>query len=217
MSEKQKRKAIEELSAFLDGEAINPEDIELRVKADPDAARLAKDLSALSAELGRLPAPDIHPAFRTRVMANVRETDRDLAPPQISWPWRSFAAMVVLAPFAAAFWTFWWSPPAIPEADSQRALVHYLFEQDENVVIDELASLFADDVGVADGEWTAPSNSDALEDVEDSEWLDVLAMDSSFMALDGAWSSEELDIFTDDELQEFERLLLNESIGDATI
>ncbi len=217
MNDKRNHKELEELSAYLDGEATRPRDVERRIDNDADAALIAKELSALSTELGRLPAPDIHPAFRTRVMAHVRETDREPAPPLISWRWRSFAAMVVLAPFAAAIWTFWWAPPAVPEADSQRALVKYLFEQDDEVVLDQLASLLADDVDAVNGDWTIASDASALEAVNESEWLDVLAMDSSFVALDSAWSGDDWSNLSDEEVRELERLLLDEPMEDATI
>ena len=218
MDDKKNRKALEELSAYLDGEAVNPAEVKRRIEEDPDAARMAKDFSSLSTELGRLPAPDVHPGFRTRVMANVRETPRESAPPLVSWPWRAFAAMVVLTPFAAVMWTFLWLPQGIPEVDSQRALVHYLLEQDEEVVLNELAALFVDEM---DRVWSATGDAGDLESVPETEWLDVLAMDADFVAWDGALGQENwgdlADSLSDDEVREFRILLMEQASGDVTI
>lgn len=221
MNDKQNRKTLEELSAYLDGEAANPAEVERRIDAEPETARMAKELTVLSDALGRLPVPDVHPAFRTRVMAHVRETEREAAPSRFSWRWRAFAAMVVLVPFGAAIWLFWLSPPAIPEADGQRVLVRYLLEQDEDVVLTELAELFVNELDSADSPWLANSGDDRLASVDDAEWLDVLAMDSAFAAWDDALDSTIPDsgseTFSDDELREIERLLIDEATGDSTI
>ncbi len=220
MNDKLNKKAFVELSAHLDGEAVNPSDVKRRMAADPESARMAKDLSALSEALGKLPAPEVHPAFRTRVMAHVRETEREAAP-RLSWRWRAFAAMVVLGPIGTAIWSFWLTTPTMPEADSQRVLVQYLLEQDEDVVLTELAELFVNELDSADSPWLANGGVDRLESVDDAEWLDVLAMDSAFAAwdddLDGAIPDDVPETFSEDELREIERLLLEQTTGDATI
>ena len=221
MNDKQERKAFEELSAYLDGEAVNPSDVKRRMAEDPESARVAKELSALSEALGKLPAPDVHPAFRTRVMAHVRETEREAAPSTLSWRWRAFAAMVVLGPVCAAIWSFWLASPTMPEADGQRVLVQYLLEQDEDVVLTELAELFVDELDTADSPWLASGGVDPLESVNDAEWLDVLAMDSALDlwddGLDDAISDDVSESISEEELREIERLLLDQPTGDATI
>ena len=213
-------KKTEELSAFLDGEASKPDEVRRRLEDDPDTARMAKDLSALTKELRRLPTPDVHPAFRTRVMATVRETPRASAPPRVTAWWRALAAMVVLAPFAAAIWTFWWSPPGIPEMDSQQALVHYLLEQDEDVVMDQLAEMFAGQMDTFDADGPMSEGDYPLDSVQETEWLDVLAMDATFVdwcnALEEDHWDKFADSFSEDELLEFERLLLEQTTGDTT-
>lgn len=281
MKDKQNKKAIEELSAYLDGESSNPAEVKRRLDADPDAARMASELSAISEALGRLPAPDVHPAFRTRVMATVRETPRVKGPGRLSWRWQAFAAMVVLAPFAAAIWTFGVSPPSMrpespaspaPVAVNYRALVHYLFEQDEEVVLEELAtvlgvgtfpagivpnrtknewpggiigdlSAYANDAewqGVLTGlfgprrvvwtqvsrgirvDWPRERADVELLDVDDAEWLDVLAMmEPTVTGWDGALGQDHWDNVTDslyvDEQRELKLLLMDLSTGDTTI
>jgi hypothetical protein len=215
MNDKRSHKTVEELSAYLDGESTKAGEIKRRLDADPDATRLAEEFAALSKQLGRLPAPEVHPAFRTRVMAHVRETRRM---PLLSWPWRAFAAMVVIAPVAAAIYTLWLSPPETPQRVEQRALVLYLLEQEEDAVLDQLAELYA---GEAVNEWAAASGSASLDEFDETVWLDVLAMDDTFMEWADAVANESWDAaaetMTDTELREFRRLVLEGSNGDTTI
>jgi hypothetical protein len=212
---------IEELSAFLDGEASKPETVKRRLEDDADAERMAKDLSALSNQLRRLPAPDVHPAFRTRVMATVRETPRATALPRVTARWQAFAAMVVLAPFAAAIWTFWSPPSAITETNDQQTLVQYLLEQDEDIVLDQLAEMFVDELDTIDGIGYAGDGDYPLETVQETVWLDVLAMDATFATWGDALEEDRWDTIADsiseDELRELNRLLLEQTSGDTTI
>lgn len=215
MNDKKSQKNLEELSAYLDGEAANAAEIQRRLDADPEAARIAQEFAALSKQLGRLPAPNVHPAFRTRVMAHVRETRRI---PLLSWPWRAFAAMVVLAPVAAVTYTLWFSTPESQQHVEQRALVLYLLEQDEDAVLDQLAELYASEAG--NGLNETPESA-PLDEVEETVWLDVLAMDATFMEWADAVSSESWDAaaetMTDAELRELERLVREQPNGDTTI
>jgi hypothetical protein len=210
MDEKKKQRLLEELSAFLDGESSDPETVAARLERDPESAQLAKELSALGDALGRLTPPDVHPAFRTRVLAHVRETRRK---PVLTWRWNAFAAMVVLAPFAAAMYVLWSEPEDVTPTEAQAALVRYMLEADENEVIDTLAARI--DLAVPD------AAEDALPPDDDEVWLDVLAADLSFEAWDepfdgGDWQ-DELEGLTDDEFRELGALILSGANGDATI
>ena len=64
----------EELSAYLDGEAHDAGEIARLLQHDANLARHYAELSSLSAHLKRLPAPEVHPAFATRVLAGARES-----------------------------------------------------------------------------------------------------------------------------------------------
>jgi len=179
MNDKHDQKSLEELSAYLDGEAANPVEVKRRIETNPDAAQLADELSSLSEEVGRLPAPEVHPAFRTRVLAHVREEPRDAASPLVSWPWRALAAIVVIAPFAAGIWTFWLSPPAIPERvveSDPRPLIQYVMEQDSEVVLDELASLDRNSISFPTRTWSVGNVENVLQFVDDAEWQAALEM-----------------------------------------
>ena len=129
-----------------------------------------------------MPAPDVHPAFRTRVMAHVRETPRESAAQVVSWPWRTFAAMVVLVPVAALFYVMQFAAEEPRPLDGDRALVQYLMNNDEDEILFRLSELYDDEM---DAEWSGSFSLDAFESVDDTVWLDVLAMDPAF----GEWAN----------------------------
>ena len=63
----------EELSAYLDGEARDSAGVARLLQSDPKAARRYEELARLSSHLKSLSAPEVHPAFATRVLASARE------------------------------------------------------------------------------------------------------------------------------------------------
>lgn len=67
------KETIEELSAFLDGEAKAPERIAEMLQKDPEAARYVAELRRLSERVRSLSPPAVNPAFSTRVLGRVRE------------------------------------------------------------------------------------------------------------------------------------------------
>lgn len=208
MKDKTRDKAFEELSAYLDGEADSPGEVKDRIEGDPDAAKLAEDLAVLSREMGRLPAPDVHPAFRTRVMAHVRETPPESAQPRLSWPWRALAAMVVLAPVAALFYAAFLMSPDPLQTNGDRALVQYLLNHDEDEILHRLSELYTDEF---DDEWFGESSWGAMDPVDESVWLDVLAMDPAFAEWAATVES------TDERLWDVDSLLDDAIRGDTTI
>ena len=64
---------IDALSAYLDGEAANPDAIAAHLRECPACARRLQELRAVSCATQALSAPETDPAFVTRVMAEVRE------------------------------------------------------------------------------------------------------------------------------------------------
>lgn len=109
MNEKDKHRLYEMLSAYLDGESDAPAEIERLIESDADAARLYTELSRLSTSLKSLPAPEVHPAFATRVMAHVREA-RDAGSAVPAWRQvvvKLLGAAAAVALIAIAVWPFW--------------------------------------------------------------------------------------------------------------
>jgi hypothetical protein len=70
-----KRHVLEELSAYIDGEARHPKRIERHLSQCPDCARRHMELLKLSSHLGAMKDPEVAPAFLTRVLAHAREEE----------------------------------------------------------------------------------------------------------------------------------------------
>lgn len=85
-------KWMEELSAYLDGEAADKKTVEQFLQRDPALARRVEDYTRMGALLRSMPDPDVHPAFATRVVAHALEAGP--ARPALRW-WQ------VLMPAAA--------------------------------------------------------------------------------------------------------------------
>lgn len=162
MSEKDKQRLYERISAHLDGASDAPGEIERLIRTDADAARLYAELSRLSAGMRSLPAPDVHPAFATRVMAHVREErDADAAAPA----WRQvlpkiLGAMAAAALIAVAVWPFW--PDRGITARTERDPIVAEVLRLRNQPDQELAALFgplAQGPG-NDAEWTGAVDGD---------------------------------------------------------
>ena len=83
---------VDELSAYFDGEASAPESIASHLKSCPECAHRYGELKKLSEQLRTLRAPDVSPAFLTRVMAQIREKA-----PQEKWLRSRFAVPLALA------------------------------------------------------------------------------------------------------------------------
>lgn len=93
---------IEELSAYLDGEAERPAEVERLIAGDPEATREYEQLRALSRRLQAMPEPVVHPGFTTRVMAEALEPEAPrlrsagLLARGPSWAWHAWAAAALL-------------------------------------------------------------------------------------------------------------------------
>ena len=61
------------LSAYLDGESENPDVVERLLETEPEVRRRFERLKAQSDALRALAAPDVPPAFASRILAGVRE------------------------------------------------------------------------------------------------------------------------------------------------
>lgn len=97
--EAQDNQDFEALSAWYDGEGPAmgsvPPDL-------PGAAERLAAYRAMTSALASMPQPDVHPAFRTRVIATLREEAAQPARPAFAWRWAGLAAGVLIV--AAAAW-----------------------------------------------------------------------------------------------------------------
>jgi hypothetical protein len=135
----------EELSAYLDDESPDAGRIARLLQSDERAARRYTELSKLSAHLKSLPAPDVHPAFATRVLAQARETQQVRA-----WPraWRIVpVGALVLAATCTLSWVAFRSAPVAPATDQEAAVVLEL--RHNNAPLGPLATLFDEDMMLA--------------------------------------------------------------------
>ncbi len=109
-------KWLEELSAYLDGEASDARGVEELVRREPALARRSEDYTRLGALLRSLPEPDVHPAFVTRVVAHAVE-----AGPAPAWRWWQVLvpafSCVVIALVALSVWQA--QPTTNPQLASQ--------------------------------------------------------------------------------------------------
>ena len=131
---------LDQLSAYIDGEADHPELVARHLQQCAECARRHMELSKLSAHIKALPPTEPHPAFLTRVMANVAETEQAS---KRSWrPWWSLAtvAMGVLLVCGATYFSTGTNrvapasmasanPSAAPQAVDENALMQQIEER----------------------------------------------------------------------------------------
>lgn len=101
-----------EISAYLDGEAKRPADVERWLRDDPEAAAYYADLQRQQAALGELAGPDVHPAFATRVAAYTREVSMERAMPRLPRVWLPVAAAALV--LAVVGFQAWRTEPSSP-------------------------------------------------------------------------------------------------------
>ncbi|MBX7254714.1 MAG: hypothetical protein K1Y02_00035 [Candidatus Hydrogenedentes bacterium] len=92
----------EELSAYLDGESDDPASVGQVLRGDPEAAQRYAQFAALSEHLRSLPAPEVSPAFATRVLAHAREEAEAsgipwFSPRRVAWALAGLGFIVVMA------------------------------------------------------------------------------------------------------------------------
>ncbi len=73
---------LDQLSAYLDGQAKNPERIERHLQQCASCARRHMQLAKLDAHLKAFEGPSVQPAFLTRVMARIKDEPVS----QSAWP-----------------------------------------------------------------------------------------------------------------------------------
>ncbi len=88
------RHVLDELSAYIDGEALEPARIARHLQGCAECARRHLQLLKLGVHLRSMPLPDVRPEFATRVMARIAEQEGAPAP---FWRRRLVDAMAVAA------------------------------------------------------------------------------------------------------------------------
>jgi len=91
---------LERISAYLDGESPSPAADRAWLHADPEAQRVHAEWEKLAQALRSLEAPEVPPAFATRVMARLREAEAQPRP-RLAW-WRATVMGGLLAAAAVA-------------------------------------------------------------------------------------------------------------------
>ena len=197
----------EELSAYLDGEAADPEKIARLLEAHPEHARRFEELRRLSQQVKTLDPPDVHPAFLTRVMAEVAET----RPVQPSWFVRfraplaaaGVAALVVFAGAAVLRAVFAPELPVEIAANGRAATA-------EEALLEALEARAA--AGEDIDAWAEASffDFDDATDVSADDLITGLAAEDWFDKLVLAWEADEdLDTIIG-ALNDYERATFNE-------
>lgn len=214
MSEKDRQRMYEMLSAYLDGESDAPQEVERLLQTDAEAARLYAELSRMSTRLKALPEPDVHPAFATRVMAHVREVrEAEAATPvwRFVVPKLSVAAVAV-ALIGIAVWPFWPDKgiTAPTQNDPIVAEVLRLRNQPDPVLAEQFGPLLSEpETG---GAWSgAAENDNGLALVADPsfsrDYADVVDKVASLLEADAGYT-DDIDVFEEIEA-------LNESQSEA--
>ncbi len=135
-----KRISIEELSAYLDGEAKHPDKVRQQLQESDDAAHMYRALSKVSAHVRSLPKASVRPGFSRRVIASL-----ETAKPRrsLTWPvpaWASLATVAAVAVLAIIGLNDTVESPVVRTAVSTPALItpQATVVEDEEALVAEL-------------------------------------------------------------------------------
>ena len=160
-----------ELSAYVDGEARRPAQIERHLAGCPQCARACAALQSLSNRLRALEAPEVGNGFRTRVIGHVREQAR---PVRSGWPvWRPFGAGMAFAgagalALIAALWAAQPGAGFDPQLGAQPAAVEMA---DEDTLLASIETPYAE---ASDTAWMFASANTARPEDEPESVDDLL-------------------------------------------
>ncbi len=91
-----RRKELEDLSAYLDEEStIAPDVLQSMLRDDAELSTRHAQWAKISQAMRTMPETEVHPAFRTRTMAAIREIEP--APKTLPWRWPALGGAVLAA------------------------------------------------------------------------------------------------------------------------
>jgi anti-sigma factor RsiW len=202
------REQLEEISAYIDGEARDPEAVQRLLDTNAEARAHYQALKRASEQVRALQAPDVHPAFATRVLANA--TDERMLRPRPRW-WRRAAPALTaaaLALLAAGGWLVLHQEPQGPTLDTAGRL-----EALESVIEARVAE---EEVGDTLPDWTPASADFGVPIGSEADTGDAMVQpDEEFLlALEGAVPEPDtvdtlVDELDDSEAETFRTLLID--------
>jgi len=204
---------IEELSAYIDGEAKDPARIARHLQFCESCARHHMQLLKLSANLRALPPPETRPEFITRVMAHVAETG--VRHGRFSWgvavPALVFAAAILLAAGLA------WRNQTPEATSSPNRIASGSQGNDNEAVVNAIENMIARGADFSLFEDIGDDAPEPFSDASVDDIIDALAFASWREAAPEEWYGEE-DFFSvletlDSGEQEALRTELNEYLS----
>jgi len=173
------RHVIDELSAYIDGEAKDPGRIRRHLQFCEACARHHLQLLKLSSHLRSLSGPAPQEGFATRVLARTAEEE---CPPVRRWPvfalYPAAVAILVLLLAGTGLYVWYGTTPSSP---ANMAAVW----NDDEAVVEAFERLIEEGADLSLFENGSESEEDAIEDVSFDEVVDVLAS--------AAWIDDEED------------------------
>lgn len=206
-----KKRAWEEVSAYLDNEADDPAAVARLLQRDADAATRHMAMAKLATHMNAMKVPEVDPAFATRVVAQVR-AEREAR----SARWRRLRVPVFAATVAAlAVATAGLYALATRE---QELPTNRWAEVDPDAIMVVLEEKLAENPEALEPSWVYETASYPETDALADPWVDVLAGEDWFVAFADAYdSNEDLDtlLFSLDETETetFKGLLVSYAQG----
>ncbi len=199
------RRAFEELSAYVDGEACDPRRVKERIAGDPAYAREHAALRRLSACVRALPAPEPRPGFASRVIAAVQAEPTRTA--RAVWPWRVAMAGVAAIALGAGIAFYAWTPEPEPVAGvtAARGAADSRWQNEDEIVaaLEQLADA-GDDLSLFE---PLPGPAEPLDDAAVATVFDSLLV--------AAWEDETLSPYA--ETQDVSTLIESLDTGEEDV
>ncbi len=164
---------LEQLSAYMDGEAADPRGVARHLQTCETCARRYLELRKLATQVRKLPPPVPHPAFTGRVMAHVRES-QPVRHRGLRVAWALAAALLLMLGGATVYLNAPW-PGAAQPAPGQLVAASKVWA-DEEAVVAEFCRLLDD--GAVPFLVTAEAEPDMeAVDIEVEDLVYALAME----------------------------------------
>ncbi|HOZ45478.1 MAG TPA: hypothetical protein PLO37_11395 [Candidatus Hydrogenedentes bacterium] len=170
---------VGELSAYIDGESRDPERIARHIEACPECRARLDAMQGLSECIRDLPAPEVHPAFATRVLASI---EAEPARQRSAWRTRLVpAASLAILALVVAVAALRYGREATQEPSGNMAAASALPLLDDSVLITELerradAGEILPELDESGWYETGSEDEDWMAVLAEAEWFDVLAL-----------------------------------------